>query len=322
VASPSAAASSPSATTVQAAASTEVAVLHADATPKAPPLPADPVVGLLTEVFTVVNNLILPNPTVPPSNPLQLLAFEVVRRIEVQFGFPVIGTVAPRVPDPVVGSNPVSTATGVLSAGDVVDTPFGDIGKWLIQPNGQISNYGNQQFGGKTLLEPVNLIILDSGSSTSAEATAKLNADMGAAGFPAQAIHSTGFLGVIDGTTYGQQPNGLLTAYSDNFFLLPDDHARVFGPDPVQEATGFVWTVAASRELFGLNGLIPAHTYVSYNEARDELASRLIASGATLVGIVPMSNAVDSAGATTGDHDGYAIVIRLGNPVDPAAESL
>ncbi|MCW2557029.1 MAG: hypothetical protein JWP55_993, partial [Mycobacterium sp.] len=39
--------------------------------------------------------------------------------------------------------------------------------------------------------------------------------------------------------------------------------------------------------------------------------SRLLLSGATLVGIVPLSNAVDSATQTTGDHDGYAIVIQL-----------
>jgi hypothetical protein len=290
-----------------------VAVLPAAATPVAPPLPANAIVGLLSEVFSVVNTLISPNPAVPPTDPLHLLVFEVVRRIEMTFGLPVAGTPIVVTSDPVIGTNPVSTTPGVPSPGDVVQTPYGDIGTWLLESDGQISNFGGQQLGGKTLLEPINVIIVDPTSSTAAEATAKFNATMSLAGFPALPIHSTGFQGTIDGETYGQQPTGILDAFSDNFFLLPDDHARAFGPDPVQTASGFVWTVAASREQFGLYGLLPTHTYTSYNAARDELASRLILSGATLVGIVPLSNSVDSATQTTGDHDGYAIVIQLNN---------
>ena len=160
-------------------------------------------------------------------------------------------------------------------------------------------------------MEPVNVIILDPTSTTAAGAVQKLNADLSLAGFPAQPIHTTGFQGTIDGQPYGQQPTGLLAAFSDNFFLLPDDHARVFGPDPVETSAGYVWSVAASRERFGLYGLLPTHTYVSYNAARDELASRLILSGATLVGIIALSNSTDTATTTTGDHDGYAIVIQL-----------
>ena len=47
--------------------------------------------GLLSEVFSVVNTLISPNPAVPPADPLHLLAFEVVRRIEFALGMPVVG---------------------------------------------------------------------------------------------------------------------------------------------------------------------------------------------------------------------------------------
>jgi hypothetical protein len=292
---------------------TVVAVLPAAATPVAPPLPGNVIIGVLSQVFSVVNTLISPNPAVPPTDPLHLLVFEVVRRIEMTFGLPVAGTPIVVTSDPVIGTNPVSTAPGVPTADDVVQTPYGDIGTWLLESDGQISDFGGQQLGGKTLLEPINVIIVDPTSSTAAEATAKFNASMSQAGFPALPIHSTGFQGTIDGETYGQQPTGILDAFSNNFFLLPDDHARAFGPDPVQTASGFVWTVAASREQFGLYGLLPTHTYTSYNAARDELASRLILSGATLVGIVPLSNSVDSATQTTGDHDGYAIVIQLNN---------
>lgn len=259
----------------------------------------------------MVNTLISPNPAVPPTNLLQLLSFEVARHIEMAFGLPVVGTRSVVTSDPVIGTNPVSTAPGVPSPGDVVHTPYGDVDTWLLEPSGQISDFGGQHLDGKTLVEPINVIVVDPTSTTAHEATAKLNADLRLAGFPAQPIHTPGFLGVIDGKTYSQQPTGVLEAFSDNFFLLPDDHARAFGPAPVQDGTGFVWTVAASREQIGLDGLTPTHVYISYDAARDELARRLIDGGATLVGMVPLSNAYDSATVTTGDHDGYAIVIQL-----------
>ena len=290
-----------------------VDVLPAAATPMAPPLPRDPVTGLLTEVAAVVNTLLYPNLAVPPTHPLHLLVIEVVRHIEVALNLPVVG--APRVTtrDPVIGSNPVSTAGGNPRFDDEVSTPYGDIGKWLQEPGNQISDFGGQKLDGKSLLEPINVIVVDTTSTTKTEAIATLNAQLKEAGFPAQPIHSTGFGGSIDGVTYGQQPTGPLDAYSNNFFLLPDDHARAFGPGLV-EGVGYVWTVAASRELFGLYGILPTHTYLSYNAARDELTGQLIDDGATLVGIVPLGNAVDSATQTTGDHDGYAIVVQLKTP--------
>ncbi|KAA0084471.1 hypothetical protein CIW52_10670 [Mycolicibacterium sp. P9-64] len=289
-----------------------MAVLPAAATPVAPPLPGNVILGVLSQVFGVVNSLIAPNPGVPPTDPLHLLMFEFVRRIELTLGMPVVGTRTDFTNDPVIGTNPVSTSPGTPSASDAVQTPYGNIGTWLLESNGQISDFGGQKIDGKSLLEPINVIIVDPTSTTAAEATAKFNAKMTQAGFPALPVHTRGFQGTIDGETYGQQPAGGVDAYSNNFFLLPDDHARAFGPDPVQTPEGFVWTVAVSREQIGLlNGVVPTHVYTSYNAARDELASQLMQDGATLVGIVPLSNSVDSATQTTGDHDGYAIVIQL-----------
>lgn len=229
------------------------------------------------------------------------------------FGLPVLGTTTVSTPDPVTGTYPVSTAAGVPSPGDVAHTPYGNIGKWLLQPNGQISGFGGQRLNGKTLLEPINVIILDPTSTTAGQAIAKLNANLTRAGFPAQLGHTTGFQGTIDGKTFSQQPTGILEAFSDNFFLLPDDHARAFGPAPAQNGMGYIWTVAASREQIGLYGLLLTHTYVSFDAARDELANRLARSGATLVGAIALGNAYNSATETTGDNDGYAIVIQLNN---------
>jgi hypothetical protein len=207
---------------------------------------------------------------------------------------------------------PPATATGVPLPGDDAPTAYGDIGKWMLEPDGQISDYGGQPYHGKTLLEPVNVIIVDPTSTSAAEATQKLNAAMFWGGFPAQPIHSTGFLGEIDDVIYGQQPSGLLQGFSDNLFIFPNDHGRIFGPDPVETSTGYVWSGAFSTEVLSIYNFLPAHSYVSSDMARTALGTRLILTGqATYVGMVPLNNAVDTATTSTGDHDGYAVVLRL-----------
>lgn len=206
---------------------------------------------------------------------------------------------------------PIVAAPGVPRPTDVAHTVYGDIGAWLLQPNGKISNYGGVRHGGKTVLEPVNVIILDPTSKSSAESAARLDAAMTRAGFPAQPIHSTGFSGIINGAVYGQKPTGLLQAFSDNFFLVPNNHGRMFGAAPAANGAGYVWSGAFSTEQ--LNPANPfTHEYVSYDKARAQLARRLVASGAaTVVGVVPLGNAYDDGTLTTGDHDGYAVVLQL-----------
>lgn len=202
-------------------------------------------------------------------------------------------------------------APGVPRPTDVAHTVYGDIGAWLLQPNGKIGNYGGVRHGGKTVLEPVNVIILDPTSKSSAESAARLDAAMTRAGFPAQPIHSIGFSGIINGAIYGQKPTGFLQAFSDNFFLFPNNHGRMFGAAPAANGAGYVWSGAFSTEQ--LNPANPfTHEYVSSEDARAALARRLVASGAaTVVGVVPLGNAYDDGTFTTGDHDGYAVVLQL-----------
>ena len=278
-----------------------------------PPLPADPILGLLTEGASVVNALILPDPTAPPIDPVHLLILEVVRRFEAGFGLPVAGAVPVTTSDPVTGGLPPATAASAPRPEDAATTAYGDIGKWLLEPSGEVSHFGGQRLGGKALIEPINVIIVDPSSTTADDATRKLYATLSRAGFPPQPVHTTGFQALVDGTVYGQQPAGIFESFSDNFFLLPDDHARAFGPAPLQNGAGYVWTVAASREQIGLAGLLPTHVYISYDAARDELAHRLALGGATYVGAVALGNAYVSATEVTGDHDGYALVLQLGD---------
>jgi hypothetical protein len=222
-----------------------------------------------------------------------------------------IGSLFHPAPAPVVPAPPTDPATTTTPLpGDTVSTQYGNIGKWMLQSNGQISNYGGQPYDGKTLLEPVNVIIVDPNSKSAAESTAKINTDMFLAGFPAQPIHSSGFLGLIGSKTYGQQALPL-TAYSDNLFIVQNDHGRLFGPAPATGG-GYVWTGAFSTETPTIYNGLPTHAYVSSNAARDALVLRLLATGQVQsISYVPLDNAVDTDTTTTGDHDGYAVVIVL-----------
>ncbi|MCV7420019.1 hypothetical protein H7K45_05665 [Mycobacterium yunnanensis] len=244
--------------------------------------------------------------------PVALGALQLIRRETETVGLAKPAAAVTELVTPVTSVDaPQAAVVAAPSPTDVAHTPYGDVGTWLLAPNGQIANYGGVPHDAKTVLEPVNVIILDPSSTSTAESLARLDAAMTRAGFPAQPIHSTGFQGVIDGTTYGQQPAGFLQAFSDDFFLFPNDHGRVFGPAPATTGTGYVYTGAFSTEQ--LNPANPfTHEYVSSTMARDELARRLVASGAaTVVGVVPLGNAYDDGSFTTGDHDGYAVVLQL-----------
>lgn len=214
--------------------------------------------------------------------------------------------------DPLAEAAARAEAVTLPAPTDEMSTAHGDIGKWMLTPAGQISDWGGKQHDGRTLLEAVNVIIVDPHSTTPGQAGRRLNQAMFASGFPAQPLHSFGFQGRIDDVTYGQQPGGVLLSYSDDFFLRQNDHGRIFGPDPVETATGFVWSGAFSTERVEFVGWLPGHAYVSSNQARDSLAAALVTSGqATFGGLVALDNAYQSLTTTTGDHDGFAVVLVL-----------
>lgn len=283
-------------------------------------VPPAPQLTFVNPVVTVVSGLLsalgfppsagVPDGTPTAPMPLILGVLQLIRReienITLQLTWP-LTTTSPAL----TNANP-AIAPGPPTPADEMPTAYGDIGKWMLQSNGQIANFGGVPHDGRILLEAVNIIVVDPTSSSPAEASAKLNSAMFWAGFPAQPIHSTGFLGTIDDVTYGQQPNLPLLGYSNNLFILPNDHGRIFGPDPVETATGYVWSGAFSTEALTIYELLPTHEYVSSNTARNALAMRLIFSGrATYGGMVPLDNAYNTETTTTGNHDGYAVVLVL-----------
>lgn len=226
----------------------------------------------------------------------------------------------PPTASPLANSPITVTVAHVPAPTDQTATAYGDVGKWMLQRNGDIADYGGLPYEGRTLLEPVNVIIVDQRSKNSLAATWRLNAAMRRAGFPPQLIHSTGFQGLIDDQRYRQQPRGFLVGYSDDFFLLPNNHGRIFGPDPVETGAGYVWSGAFSTQKVGFVDGLPRHVYTSSNRARDALAAELAASGrARLGGLVALDNSYDTETFSTGDHDGYAAVIILTDRVTTAS---
>ncbi|MCX2929798.1 hypothetical protein ORI20_05915 [Mycobacterium sp. CVI_P3] len=264
-----------------------------------------------------------PKPLVPDPSPVAVAALASARR-EPQTGL------AGRAPRPTTRPAPVpafvaasskwlSELHGYLTgapeaqptSADVTPTGYGDIGKWMLNSSGGVSDWIAQQYPFKTLYQPINVIIVDPTSTSTQQSARKLNVTMAAAGFPAQPIHSSGFRGVIGGVVYGQQPAGTLQAFSNANWLLTNDHGRVFGPAPNPDGTGYVWTASFSREATGILYVIPFHVYVSFGKPRDDLRAALVAGGATDLGLIDLDNRLDGRTTTTGDHDGYAVVIQL-----------
>ncbi|MEV0511393.1 hypothetical protein AB0I30_28225 [Nocardia tengchongensis] len=211
------------------------------------------------------------------------------------------------------GSSDLPTGTSQTSAGTPptattsVSTPYGSIGVWMLRSDGNVANWLGQQYQGKSLYEPVNVVFVDRTSATADAATATLTNRLSAAGFPVQWLHSTGYQGRINGQLYAQQPpDGSDSAFSDATAVETNDHGRVFGPAPLAGG-GFVWSAAFSREKFE----VITHGYVSFAQARGNLRAALLGKGATDLGVLTLGNTYNTDTASTGDHDGNAVVLGL-----------
>lgn len=163
---------------------------------------------------------------------------------------------------------------------------------------------GRKLADGRLMREPINIIVIDAGASTDEEAARRLIDAFSRAGFAPRPGHTSGYHGRMDGALYSQQPATEDYAFSDYMWAFSNDHARIFGP--YQGTAERVWIGAASRE----KGI--SHDYVSFSRARDAIQSALVQyAGARHLGCVNLRNRLDNATEQTGDHDGYASVLRI-----------
>ncbi|AWN22006.1 hypothetical protein DKM44_01115 [Deinococcus irradiatisoli] len=196
----------------------------------------------------------------------------------------------------------------VTSAQDSTDTPYGPIGKWMVDADGQPAHWLDYQLGDRALREPINVVLIDRLARTPQEALSRLLSATKAAGYPARTGHSTGYQGLIGAQLYAQQPGGSGEAFSDDAWWRSNNHGRLFGPAPL-DGGGFVWTGALSREDFEVISVMH-HPYASFKAARDDFGDRMSAAGNfKRLGTLDLGNALNTPSLTTDDHDGKAVVL-------------
>lgn len=183
------------------------------------------------------------------------------------------------------------------------------LGKWMYTPLLKRANWLGVPYKGKTLYEPVNVIIADAFAATPEAAHERLTAAMKESGFPSRWGHSTGYLAVIDGAPWARLNGKKHHAFSDASWNKANNHGRIFGP---VFFNGKYWFAAAfSRQNVNLLRKV-RHRYVSFNEARDKFAWAMNDSTPYRVSrFISMENAIiGSDKESTGDHDGLAVFLE------------
>jgi hypothetical protein len=184
------------------------------------------------------------------------------------------------------------------------------IGKWMYRTDGRKADWLGVKWKGKSLIEPINVILIDDLSRSAAEARKRLYDNFAAAGFTERKLHSSGYAGYIARTFYAQLPSEKYRAFSDGDAALPNNHGRIFGP--CFHEGRFVFTAAFSREV-----AVPTakvwHRYRSFKKAWDDFSRKLDkCSNYRIVGSADLDNAIsENSESTTGDHDGMAVVLSL-----------
>jgi hypothetical protein len=182
------------------------------------------------------------------------------------------------------------------------------IGKWMINSQYEPAHWLGELYHEKSLREPINIIIVDEVSQSAEEARELLLKNCSAAGYPVREGHSANYHGYIDGILYLQLPEGGHRAFSNEPFELSNNHGRMFGPYRFQG--GWLFIGAFSREKIDPLEKM-RHRYLSFNQARDDLAQRLeLKTGLKIKGFVNLENAlIGNTLFTTGDHDGIAVLL-------------
>lgn len=210
------------------------------------------------------------------------------------------------------GAGPPPAATPSAELADSMASVPGlpPVGRWMIDRDGSVAHWLGVIYEGKQLYEPINLILVDSVSTSEAAARSGVVAALKAAGYEVRFGHSAGYRGLIGGQSYAQLPQGRDDAFSDHPFDRSNDHGRVFGPHRIDGA--FVFVGAFSRERVNLAEW-PSHRFDSFDAARDAVATGLRdRSGYASLDYVSLGNAVgDDPATTTADHDGRAALLRM-----------
>jgi len=201
-----------------------------------------------------------------------------------------------------------------VPTGDALETAAAQgiipsVGKWMVAPSGQVANWLGQPVDGKEIYEPINVIIFDPIAKTAVEAQDRLVKASAAANFLVRSGHSSGYGAIIDGAVYPELPWGPGNAFSDEPFVLSNNHGRIFGPHKLP--TGWLFVGAFSREAIAPTQQVK-HSYESLNRSRDTFAHGMVTrANYKIISFINLGNAILGQPARgTGDHDGVAILLQ------------
>ena len=183
------------------------------------------------------------------------------------------------------------------------------IGRWLLTGREVPANWLGQKFKGKTMREPINVILVDEVAATPDAAVQYLLESCEAIGYLSRPGHSSDYRGQIGNVIYPQLPQEENHAFSNAMYIFPNNHGRIFGPHFF--AGRYYFAGALSRESINLFSEV-RHVYASFEMAKQDFAARMQAGGRySVAGAVAMENVfLPSESMTTGDHDGTAVLLR------------
>ncbi|MEI8096396.1 MAG: hypothetical protein WCG80_19455 [Spirochaetales bacterium] len=123
-----------------------------------------------------------------------------------------------------------SLSPPALTASEVPGSAMPSIGPWLLDKKGEPAHWLGHSFQGKKLFEPINVVFIDSFSSTAEEAQAKLFRAVDRAGYGLEIGHSCGYHAFIGQKLFPQIPPKDGTAFSNAEAFLTNNHGRIMGP--------------------------------------------------------------------------------------------
>ncbi len=182
------------------------------------------------------------------------------------------------------------------------------IGQWMYTSEKEPAHWLGQEYLGKELREPINVVVIDRKAASITEAESHFMEACQVAGYVSRTGHSSGYQALIGGAFFSQLPREEKHAFSDALFIYPNNHGRAFG---LYEKNGVYYITAAfSRENIDLFADVK-HGFVSFNEARDDFAVRMSENtDYKIMGKLDLKNAcLPTQQLTTADHDGAAIVL-------------
>lgn len=117
---------------------------------------------------------------------------------------------------------PLPDPTTYRPADTAVSVPgLGEVGRWMITKDLVPATWLGEKLGGRTLREPVNVLLIDRAARTPQEAAARLLTAMTAAGYVPRGGHSNGYWGEVGGRPSPMLPAGPGEAFSTRPFWCP-----------------------------------------------------------------------------------------------------